>query len=129
MPGTLGKEDIGNTGLSNQVYANVCITHISKEEEPNTVVDTAEPVSEDYFKEEEVINGEFEAKEFETDAGEVDSTYYNVAGKRVTVANLPEYIKSKRLGDIYADFQVRVNNLYINSRTEASTDHISIPDE
>ena len=104
MKGTETKE-IGNTGVSNLLYANVRMSDLSKDEETNTTYELARQVSDDYLKEEEIIDGEL-TEDLETDAREVDSTYYNVAGKTVTVVNLPEYIRNKSSKDIYADFQV-----------------------
>lgn len=95
----------GETGVANLLYANVRMSDVSKGEDTNTTVEIARPVSEDYLKEEEIIDGEL-PEETEYDAGEVDCTYYNVAGKRVAIVNLPEYIRNKSRGDIYADFQV-----------------------
>ena len=100
-----GNENLVKAGVSNLVYANVRMSDVSKGEETNTTVEIARPVSEDYLKEEEIIDGEL-AEETESDAGEVDRTYYNVAGKRVAIVKLPEYIRNKSRGEIYADFQV-----------------------
>lgn len=102
----IGTEDSSKSGVSNMLYANVRMSDLSEGEQANTTYELARPVSEDFLKEEEIIDGEL-AAESESNTGKVDDTYYNVTGKRVAVENLPEYIRNRSRGDIYADFQVR----------------------
>ena len=118
----VGDHEIENSGVSNLVYANTSLTRLSEPPEYDNKTDMKKVMSEpaevkettremtksisDEVLAEEEITVEDASLEPPMGHEEVDNTYYNTAGKRVTLAKLPEYVKCKHKEEIIEEFEV-----------------------
>ena len=99
------KENVEISGVTSRLYVNTAVpmSEMSgKEKEEIIVINMTQsrPTSVDYLAR--------KAGDDDADAsGVADDTYYNIAGQRVAVARLAEYIKNKSQEDLFNDFEVR----------------------
>ena len=105
------EENIEICGGVKRLYVDtaVCMSDVSEKEKQEIIVinrTQGRPTSVDYLKE---IEDDEDRKSGDDDAGAsgmANDTYYNIAGQRVAVARLAEYIKNKSQEDLFNDFEV-----------------------
>ena len=105
------KENAEIAGVTNIVYDNTAV-RMSDVSEKDIVINvnttTARPTSVDYLEEVEIGDDNKRDSGEAGASGMADDTYYNIAGQRVAVARLAEYIKNKSQEDIFNDFEVSI---------------------
>ena len=105
------KENVEISGVTSRLYVNTAVrmSEVSRKEKEEIIVINrthVRPTSVDYLNK---IEDDEKRKVDDDDAdasGVADDTYYNVAGQRVAVARLAEYIKTKSKEDLFNDFEV-----------------------